>query len=343
MTDLKVIIPMAGLGTRLGQLTRHRPKALIRLADKRLLDYVLDTFKQLEGSYALEYIFIIGYLGEQIRQYMKDTHPEKKVNYYVQGQLMGQSHAVYLAKDVISGPILLTFCDTLNQIDLSFLSSETLDGVASVQEVNDPRTHGVAIVDRKDRVTKLVEKPKTMEHKLALSGLYYFSQGKNLIKAIETQTERGKSLNNELYLADAINILLENGARIRTERVARWLDAGTPEAVLATNACLLKDQSKTPQKRIANRASLLIDPVYVHESSQIENSIIGPNVSIGANCIVKQSIINNAIIDDNSTLTGIQLVDSLIGTGCLVSGDSLRTVMADQAEMRIDHANLESN
>ena len=232
MTDMKIIIPMAGFGKRLLQLTQNKPKALVRLADKRLLDHVLDTFQVLEKTYTLEYIFIIGYLGEQIRKHMKEAHPDKNVTYYVQEQLMGQSHAVYLAKDAISGPMLLTYCDTINEIDFSFLSSESIDGAAAVQEVDDPRRHGVAIVDSDNFLTKLVEKPKTMEHRLALTGIYYFSEGKELVNAIGTQIRRGKSLNNEYYLADAINILLENGMRIRTEKVLRWLDAGTPKRLL---------------------------------------------------------------------------------------------------------------
>src|SRR5512138_2215348 len=106
MATLKIIIPMAGLGKRLLPLTQHRPKPLIRLTDRRLLDHVLDSLRELETKYTLEYIFIIGHLGEQIRDYMQAAHPDKKVTYYVQQELMGQSHAVYLAKDMISGPVL---------------------------------------------------------------------------------------------------------------------------------------------------------------------------------------------------------------------------------------------
>ena len=343
MTNLKIIIPMAGLGKRLGPLTRHKPKSLVRLAEKRLLDHVLDTFEQLRGSYTLEYIFIIGYLGEQIRDHIKDTHPEKKVTYYVQEQFMGQSHAVYLAKDAMSGPVLVTFCDAINQIDLSFLPVETMDAVVSVQEVNDPRSHGVAMVDPGNRVTMLVEKPKTMENKLALTGMYYFSEGENLLKGIETQMERGKLLNNELYLADAINILLEKGAQIRYEKVSRWLDAGTPDAMLTANAYLLQDQRKSHTEILGGQSSLFIDPVFVHESSRIESSIIGPNVSIGADCVVKQSLINNTIIDDNSRIAEVRLVDSLIGKGCSVRGSSLPSIMADYEEIRIDDGSDISN
>jgi glucose-1-phosphate thymidylyltransferase len=335
MNNMKIIIPMAGIGKRLAQLTHHKPKALVRLADKRLLDHVLSTFQELENTYTLEYIFIIGYLGEQIKEHMKDVHPDKNVTYYVQERLMGQSHAVLLAKDAISGPILLTYCDTINKIDFSFLLLESMDGVVSVQEVEDPRRHGIAMVGPGNLVTGLVEKPKTMEHKLALTGLYYFSEGKELIKAIETQIQRGMSLHNEYYLADAINILVEDGMRIRTEKVLQWLDAGTPEAIIETNAYLLQHHFRYHNERVAGQSNVLIHPVYIHESSRVENSIIGPNVSIGENCSISGSIIKNTIIDDASNVTEVALVNSLIGKGCFVSGKPMQAIVADNDDIRI--------
>jgi glucose-1-phosphate thymidylyltransferase len=332
---MKIIIPMAGSGKRLGQLTHHKPKALVRLAKKRLLDYVLDTFQELEKIYTLEYIFIIGYLGQQIKEYVKEAHPDKNITFFVQEELMGQAHAVHLAKDAISGPILLTFCDTINEVDLSFLPFEAMDGVAAVQEVDDPRSHGVALVGPDNLVTKLVEKPRTVEHKLALTGLYYFAEGKELTKAIETQIQRGTSLNKEYYLADAINILVENGMRIRTEKVVKWLDAGTPEAIIETNAYLLQHRSASHNKMVAEQSNILIHPIYIHASSCVNNSIIGPNVSIGENCSISGCMLKNTIVDDDSTVSDVALVNSLIGRGCSLSGKPIQAIVADYDEKRI--------
>jgi glucose-1-phosphate thymidylyltransferase len=343
MSDLKIVIPMAGKGKRLLPLTLHKPKGLVRLADKRVLDHVLNIFQELENIYTLEYIFIIGYLGDQIREYIKYMHPDKNVSYYVQEQLIGQSHAVHLAKDAISGPILLTYCDAINEIDLSFLPFENMDGVAWVQEMDDPRSHGVAVVGPGNLVTKLVEKPRTMENKSVLTGLYYFSEGKELIEAIETQFQRGTVLHNEYYLADAINILLENGMRIRTERVLQWLDAGTPEALIETNAYLLRHHSETHHETETGQANILIHPVHIHESSRIENSIIGPNVSIGENCSIRGSILKNTIVDDESIVTEVTLLNSLIGKGCSVSGKPMQSIIADYDEIGIDYVLVEMN
>jgi glucose-1-phosphate thymidylyltransferase len=212
-----------------------------------------------------------------------------------------------------------------------------MDGVASVQEVNDPRRHGVAVIDKDNLITKLVEKPKTMEHKLALTGLYYFSEGKNLIRAIETQMERNTSLNNEYYLADAINILVENGARMRTEKALQWLDAGTPEAIMDTNAHLLQRHSESKNGIAEGHSNVLIHPVYIHASSHVRNSIIGPNVSIGANCTIEGSVMKNTFIDDGSRVTEAMLTNSLIGKNCSISGSPTQVITADGDKKRIDH------
>jgi glucose-1-phosphate thymidylyltransferase len=332
---MKIIIPMAGFGKRLLPLTRHKPKALVRLVDKRLLDHVLDTFEVLKKTHSLEYVFIIGYLGEQIKLHMLENHPDKNVTYYVQEQMKGQSHAVYLAKEVISGPVLLTFCDTINKIDLSFLSTETMDGVVSVLEVDDPRSHGVAMIDSNNLITRLVEKPKTMVHKSVLTGLYYFSEGKELTKAIENQIQRSSSLNNEYYLADAINILVEDGMKIRTENVSHWLDAGTPESILETNTYLLQHSSRSRNEYETGQSNLLIHPVFIHKSSHVENSIIGPNVAIGKKCSINGSILKDSIVDDNSNISNVMLLHSLIGRGCKVNGKTTPSILADSEEMEL--------
>ena len=335
MTEMKIVIPMAGVGTRLLQLTQHKPKALVRLADKRLLDLVLNTLQVLEKTYTLEYIFIIGYLGEQIKEYMKNVHPNKNITYFLQEELIGQSHAVHLAKNAIFGPTLLTYCDTINEIDFSFLSLETINGVVSVREVEDPRRHGIAIVGADNLLTKLVEKPKTMENKLALTGLYHFSEGKELIKAIDTQIRRRTTLNNEYYLADAINILLEDGMRIKAEKVLQWLDAGTPEAIIETNAYLLQHYLESRNEIAAGQSNVLIPPFYIHESSHVENSIIGPNVSIGKNCSINNSVVKNTIVDDDSNVIDATLANSLIGKGCSVNGKHTQLIAADYDQIKI--------
>lgn len=332
---MKIIIPMAGIGRRFFPITNHRPKPLIRLAEKRLLDHVLDIFKILEEDHTLEYIFIVGYLGAQIREHMKKVHPEKNVTYVEQEELMGQSHAVYLAKDVIAGPVFLTYCDTITKTDLSPLVDPLEDGTLWVHEVDDPRRHGVAVINENNKIENLVEKPQTMEHKWALTGLCYFPEGKTLIRAIETQLERNISLNNEYYLADAINILLKDGAHIRAKKAWKWLDAGTPDAILDTNAYLLQESREPYQEGAPPSSNVFIEPVYVHKSAQIHSSILGPNVAVGANCIVEHSVLQNTIVDDNSKIKNSIFINSLIGEGCLIRSTGLSQIISDQDKFEL--------
>jgi glucose-1-phosphate thymidylyltransferase len=342
MNELKIIIPMAGIGKRMGALTQHRPKALLRLADGRLLDHVLNVFKGLEPLYSLEYIFIVGYEGEQVLEHMRRAHPDKKVSYFRQEQLIGQSHAVYLARQAVSGPVFLTYCDTINEIDFSFLSDKSVDGVASVQPVADPRRHGIAVVGSGHQILRLVEKPDTIEHRLALTGVYYFSEGQALISAIETQFQRGTFLNNEYYLADAVNIMLEAGLRLQAQEVQQWHDAGTPQALIETNAYLLNRSSKSLNQSTPGPSNVLVPPLFIAPGSHVTNSIIGPNVAIGENCSINESIIANTIIDDNTTIAGASLADSVIGKGCLIHGKAFQSIVADDSRLSISAAPEES-
>jgi glucose-1-phosphate thymidylyltransferase len=335
MKHLKVVIPMAGVGKRMGPLTRRRPKPLVRLTDRRLIDHVLHTFEELEETGSLEYIFIVGYLGEQIRSYMKEAHPHKHVTYVVQDKPMGQSHAVHLAGDAVSGPVLLTYCDTINRLNFSFLSSDNIDGIASVHDVDDPRRHGVAVVAQDRLITRLIEKPKTVEPRSALTGLYYFSEGQELLRAIEIQMQRGMSLNNEYYLADAVNILLEQGKRVRAENVLQWLDAGTPEAIIQANASLLQEQFVSAGMSTAMPSTTLLPPVHIHESSCVEDSVIGPNVSIGRNCSIRRSTIENTIIDDNAVVDGRMLSNSFVDQDCVVSSDAGQSTVTEHGGIKI--------
>ena len=335
MDHLKIIIPMAGRGKRLAPLTLRRPKPLLRLADKRLVDHVIDVFQTLRTLYELKYIFIVGHLGEQIRSHMEKFHPNLSVSYYEQTQLIGQSPAVQLARDEIYGPTLLTYCDTLNITDFSFLNYQDLEGVAGVREVVDPRRFGVVVTGANRQVSRLIEKPKTSEHRLALSGLYYFTEGKDLITAIAAQMERSDRLNNEYYLADAINIMIESGARIRAEPVLQWLDAGTVDSMIETNGYLLQNRQSVSSTVSKDRSNIMIEPFYIHESARVSNSVIGPNVAIGNNCQISESRIENSIVDDNSNITTATLINSLIGQDCNIRNGVKQPVMAEHDQIKV--------
>jgi len=158
--SIKIVIPMAGYGSRMRPLTWSRPKPLLLVAGKTLLDHALDQFASLPGLKDSEYIFIISpNQGDQIQRHMAAMHPNKKVHFIVQEKMRGQSHALHLAEEFLSGPFVMAFCDTLIETNLDFLKNEEADGVAWVKPMDDPRRFGVAELNSKGLAVKLIEKP----------------------------------------------------------------------------------------------------------------------------------------------------------------------------------------
>jgi len=331
--SLKIVIPMAGLGSRLRPHTWSRPKQLISLAGKTVLDHVLAMFETLPDPENIELIFIVGYLGDKIEAYMTEQHPNARVRFVVQEEMRGQSHAIYLAKEYLNGPMLMVFADTLIESNLSFLNDESADAVVWVKPVPDPRRFGVTEIGKGGWVTRLIEKPRELHNNLAVVGFYYFKRSEDLISAIKTQIEQDYKLKGEFYLADAVNIMIERGTRMRTERVNIWLDAGTSEAVLETNRYLLKHGFAT--ESAAHGSNTIIDPVFVHPDAKINTSVIGPYASIGAGCTVKNSIIQDSILEDNVQADNIILNGSLIGQNTKVSNSASSLNIGDNSDLQL--------
>jgi glucose-1-phosphate thymidylyltransferase len=310
---LKIVIPMAGLGTRLRPHTWSKPKQLVSVAGKPVLDHVLDMLATLPEPGNVELINIVGYLGDQIEDHMNKCYPNIKSHFVVQEHPRGQSHALYLARKFLKGPMMVVFADTLIETDLSNLANEQHDAIAWVKSVPDPRRFGVAILDQDEQVTQLIEKPKEIDNNLAVVGFYYFRSAEDLVSAIEEQMERDVQLKGEFFLADAINIMLANGLNMRPEKIDVWLDAGTPEALLETNRYLLENGHSNSQE-LSDRGSVVINPpVFVHPTAELENCVIGPFASIGAGARVSSSIVRDSILEDEAQVCNVILESSLIG------------------------------
>ena len=333
---IKIVIPMAGYGKRLRPHTWSRPKQLLSLAGKRVIEHVLDTFGTLPEKLEAEYVFIVGYLGDKIKEYMAQEHPDLTVDFVVQEEMRGQSHAIHLAKDHIEGPMIMVFADTLIETDLSFLQKEKSDVVAWVKPVPDHRRFGVAELGQDDRVTRLIEKPKALDNNLALVGFYYFKDGRDLIAAIEKQMDQKVQLKGEFFLADAINIMLEDeSCLMRTEKVNVWLDAGTFDAMLSTNRYLLENGHDNSEKASQRMGVSVIPPVFIHPESEVEASVIGPHATVEAGCKVVGCRIENSIIEHGSEIEGVVLEASLIGQNTVLRGNPKTIKIGDNTVVEL--------
>jgi glucose-1-phosphate thymidylyltransferase len=231
--------------------------------------------------------------------------------------------------------MLMVFADTLIETELSFLAHEEADAVAWVKPVPDPRRFGVAKVGEDDWVSRLIEKPKEMHDNLAVVGFYYFKRSEDLLAAIEEQMKKDIQLKGEYFLADAVNIMLERGLRMRTQNVDIWLDAGTPEAVMETNRYLLDHGHDNSQQAAQRPGITIIPPVFIHPDAEVEASVLGPHVSVGAGCTVRFSVLKDSILEEGSQVSDVMLENSLIGQNAQVTGCVNRLIVGDDSTVQL--------
>ena len=213
---MKIIIPLAGFGSRLRPHTFSKPKPLMNVAGTPVIGHVLNMFKDIEVE---EFIFITGYMGNQIQEHISTTYPNTNTRFLEQQQLDGQSPAILLAKDFVTGPMLIGFADTIVETDLTKINTTTDEAIAWVKQVTDPRRFGVVIRDSDGYVTQIIEKPESMDNNLAVVGFYYLRDSQMLMSAIEQQINNDKQTKGEYYLADAMQILLDQGMQMQAKEV----------------------------------------------------------------------------------------------------------------------------
>lgn len=329
---MKIVIPMAGYGKRLRPLTWSRPKPLLTVADKPMLGHVLEMFSALPSI--TEVVFIVGHLGDQVEQYVARHHGGLKARFVEQAERLGQSHAIWLARERLEGPMLMIFVDTLVQADLSGLAREGAEAVAWVSEVSDPRRFGVARLTQGDRVTQLIEKPKDVGDRLAVVGFYYFQDAERLLAAIDEQMRRKLQLKGEYFLVDAINLMLEDGLNMRVEHVDTWHDCGTPQDMLETNRFLLENGRDNSDLAAQRKNVEIIPPVYIDPSADVRYAVIGPHVSIGAHCVIERATIRNSIIEESSRIVDSTLTSSLLGREVSVGGLHHSLILGDGSQIQ---------
>lgn len=310
---MKVIIPVAGAGTRMQPHTFSLAKPLLPVADKPVLAHILDTAAQVQPEHIT---FVIGYHGDQIVRWA-DESCETTHSFVEQTELLGLGYAVLLALEKMdSGPVMVMLGDTIIDGDLNHFASAG-DAVVGVCHVDSPSDFGIAEL-KEGQIARLVEKPNKPKSDLALIGVYAFREIDPLRETLRRLHREGRRTRGEFQLTDALQELIAEGAVLVPYEFDRWLDCGQPEALLQANQVLLE---RLPQPK--SHADVTVHaPAYIAQSARVENSVIGPNVSIGENCVIRNSEVRNSIISEQVHIENSMLNKSLIGSGALLRHQS---------------------
>jgi glucose-1-phosphate thymidylyltransferase len=322
---VRAIIPVAGLGSRLKPHTYSIPKVLINVGGKPILGHIIEKLIKEE---VYKVTFVIGHLGEMIMDYIHFAYPTIKADFIEQREMLGLGHAIYTAIPTIDDEeVFIILGDTIFDVDLKDFFKEKITTLG-VKEVDDPRRFGVAVVED-GYIKKLVEKPLTRISNLALVGLYYIANSQKLIVSLNKLIEENIRTKDEYQLTDALQMMIDEGEKIKTFRVDGWYDCGKPETLLSTNKHLL-DQKSVSRKF----DSVIINPpVFISEDVLIKNSVIGPYATIDRGSRVEDCIIKNTIIGSNVQVSKTLLKDSIIGSNAIIKGGFKRLNSGDSTEI----------
>jgi len=319
---MKVIMPMAGKGTRLLPLTKRVPKPLVNVAGRPVMDYVMDALKR--AGQLEELIIITGHLKEKVEEYVRKNY-DIPSRFIEQKVLDGTAGAVNLARPFVDGPVIVIFVDTLFDADLSIVKTSKDDGIIWTKEVEDYQRFGVVVTDKNGHMTKIVEKPSTPISRRANIGLQYVRDWRTLFDGIEHVLKSPPGKGGEFYLTDAFQYMVDQGKKLYVSEVGGWYDCGKVDTLLETNEHLLKHGRG--QKPRAESGVRIQEPVRIEEGVTLKNSTIGPNVTIEAGSSIEGSTIANSILGKGVKVKDAQVKGSVVGDKQKIDKDLIDSVM----------------
>ena len=262
---------------------------------------------------------------------MTQHHPRLDVHYVEQPERLGLGHAISLAETHATGrPALIILGDTIFDADLRGVI-ERWENAIGVKEVEDPRRFGIVETDAEGRVTRMVEKPEHPTSHLAITGIYFFTDGTPLFGALRELQERGVRTRGEFQLTDGMQLLVERGATIRTFPVNGWYDCGKLETLLETNRVLLDRSNLAPRRA----GAIIHPPVALADDAVVENAVIGPHVTVAAGAQLRNAVIRDTIINENATVEDTLLEASVVGENAVVQGRFRRISVGDSSEVQL--------
>jgi len=330
---MKIILPVAGRGTRLRPHTHTKAKSLVHVAGKTVLEHIVSRLVALPVE---EYIFIVDDNGGQIESFMSHHFPDLNCTFLVQQQRLGPAHAVALAAPRIApgDDVLVVFNDTIFVADLTRLPElcSDCDGLIYSKEVADYQRFGVNVV-RDGLIVDMVEKPEEPVSRLAQVGLYYLKDGAAFMAAIAATIAAGETVKGEYYLPAVFMRMIADGIRLRAPEIDAWLDCGKPETLLETNRYLLQGRHHCHGHP---SHSVLIEPVHIGAGAKVSNSILGPNVSIAGGCVIEGSVIRDSIINVGCEVRGMLLQSSILGDEVQLVGSPRRMNIGDHSLIEME-------
>lgn len=329
---MKIIVPMAGRGSRLRPHTLTVPKPLIPIAGKPIVQRLVEDITKVAGEKIEEIAFIIGDFGDEVKNSLIQIAENlgAKGSVYVQDEPLGTAHAIKCAENSINGDVIIAFADTLFRAD--FQLDKNSDGVIWVKKVEDPSAFGVVKLDDYGFITDFVEKPQTFVSDLAIIGIYYFKSAEKLMEEINYLINNDIKVGGEYQLTGALENLRQKGAKFTLGKVDDWMDCGNKNATVETNGKILayeKEEMKNYPISAKIENSMIIPPCFIGENVEIKNSKIGPFVSIGNGTKVADSNITNSLIQEKTIINHGNLNNSMIGNNAQYYGVSREISLGD--------------
>lgn len=322
---------MAGKGTRLRPHTLTTPKPLIPIAGKAIVHRLVEDLVKVCSEPIDEIGFVVGDIDKEVEQRLKDIAASvgAKCTLFKQEVALGTAHAVLCAKELLDGNVIVAFADLLFKADFKLDTKQ--DGIIWVKQVPDPSAFGVVQINDKNKITNFIEKPATPVSDLAIIGIYYFKEGEALKQELQYLVDNKIMNGGEYQLTVALENMKNKGTEFVPGQVQEWLDCGNKDATVNTNKRYLEyireQQLISPTAQILN--TIIKEPVYIGENVRLNNTVIGPHVSIGNNTVVENAIIQNSIIQENTTIENANLKDSMLGNQVKYSGVAQNVSVGD--------------
>ncbi len=328
---MKAIIPVAGAGTQLRPLTYTQPKPLIPVAGKPIISFIVDQLLDLGVE---EFIFVIGYLGEKIKDYIDQQYPEIQKEFVMQEHRLGTGHAIWSAREVLRGTdeLFIFFGDTIVEMNFAEMLASPMSCFA-IKKVAEPRGFGIVEFDENKQVKRVVEKPKIPMSNMAMVGLYKIREVDMLLDSLDHNIANGIRSETEFALTDGLMRMIDQGIDFATFQVDNWYDCGKKEKLLETNALLLDKEGYASDHLPEYDNSIVIHPVSIGKNCKISNSIVGPHATIGHNAMIESSIVKDSIIGNYASLNEVVLKNSVIGNDTAITGFRQSLNIGDNTEI----------